>query len=219
MHVLPVINCPDAECAARKIAIIREFLPRGAFVHMDVTDGVWSAHATWNDPFGWARIGAMFALEAHLMVERPEEVADDWFTAGARRLVVHAETIDGAGLSRLLRLAGQHNGAIMLATAPGDDFAARITPFIERFGEHLAAFQVLAVHPGASGQRFDGADAIERVTFLRRAAPHATIEVDGGMNPETARLVKAAGADTVVSSSYLFESDDPRHAYEILTAV
>jgi ribulose-phosphate 3-epimerase len=219
MNVLPVINCPDRECAVRKIAILREFLPHGEFVHMDVTDGIWSAHRTWNDPLGWARVGGAFALEAHLMVERPEDVADDWFSAGARRLAVHAETIDGAALYRLLHLAERHKGEIMLATAPGDDFEAHIMPFIERFGERLTAFQVLAVHPGASGQHFDGKEAIARITFLRQAAPHATIEVDGGMNPETARLVKAAGADTVVSSSYLFNNGDPRRAYEAFVTI
>ena len=56
----------------------------------------------------------------------------------------------------------------------------------------------------------------EKIAFLREEMPNATIEVDGGMNPETALAVKAVGADTIVSASYIFDSADPKTAYETL---
>ncbi len=215
MNVIPVINCPDAACAAGKIAVLRKFLPPGALVHIDVTDGEFSDHPTWNDPSGWADLHSPFPPEVHLMVARPEEWADDWFTMGARRLVVHAETADFASVHRLLDLAARHHGEIMLSSVPASD-PELLGRYARRFGERLGAYQVLTVPPGAAGQRFGGDEAIERVAFLRRSAPHATIEVDGGMDPETARLVKIAGADTIVSASYIFGSDDPGKAYERL---
>lgn len=217
MRVIPVINCSDEACVKMHLATLKTFAPAGSFVHLDVTDGIFSTHATWNEPFAWAELRSPFIAEVHLMVERPEEYADDWFTAGAGRLVVHAETVDGAALRRLLDIAARHRGEIMLATMPGSD-PEMVAPFIGRFRESLTAFQVLAVHPGASGQRFEP-EALERITFLKRSAPHATIEVDGGMNPDTARLVKSAGADTIVSSSYLFGSDNPLKAYTQLQSI
>ena len=213
MNVIPVINCPDEACAREKFATLKRFLPAGSFVHADVTDGIWSAHPTLRDPSAWARLASPFALEAHLMVERPEEIADDWLTAGARRIIVQAETVDGAGVYRLLELAAQHRADLMLSTAPGTDLGS-LEPLIARFGDRIAAFQVLAVHPGAAGQRF-GEEALARIVSLRGAVPHAIIEVDGGIDPGTARLVKDAGADTIVSASYIFNGD-PEKAYETL---
>ncbi len=217
MEVIPVINCPDEACAAASFATLRTFLAPGSRVHADVTDGAFAAYPALNDPAAWGRLAPPFALEVHLMMERPEEVADDWFTAGAVRIVVHAETVDAAAVFRMLDLAERHHAELMIAFAPGTDLglAERLHA---RFGERIRAFQVLTVHPGAAGQPF-GMDAIERIISLRRLAPHATIEVDGGIDPRTAALVKAAGADTVVSASYIFKNKDPRRAYEELKAI
>lgn len=219
MNVIPVINCPDASCAAGKADIIKTFLPQGSFVHIDVTDGIFSAHPTWNDPFAAAKLFAPFLLEVHLMVTQPEEHADNWLTAGAKRLVIHMETVTPESLRQLLDLAEVHRADVMLSTGPGTDPETLLGPLLHRFGtERLNAFQVLAVPPGDAGQPF-GYEAIARTGFLRQTVPHATIEVDGGMDPATARLVKAAGADTIVSSHYLFGAADPKKAYEELCRI
>ena len=218
MNVIPVINCPDAACAGPKAATIKTFLEPGSFVHIDVEDGLFVARRTWNDPFASANLFAPFLIEAHLMVTQPEEHADNWFTAGARRLIVPMDAVNPETLRELLDLAEAHRAEIMLSTMPGAD-PESIGPFLKRFGsERLASFQVLAVPPGAAGQPFS-AEAVGRIGFLRQAVPHATIEVDGGMNPETVRLVKAAGADTIVSSSYIFNAADPKKAYEELVRI
>lgn len=214
MNVIPVINCPDASCAQKKLEIAKTFLPAGDPVHIDITDGIFSTHKTWSDPFAWAKLRSPFPLEVHLMVEQPEEHADDWFTAGARRLVVHAETVTHTSLRRLLDLADQRHGEIMLSSLPDAD-PELVESLAHGFGERVMAFQVLAVHPGAAGQTFMP-EVLEKIMVLRQAAPNATIEVDGGMDPEMARLVKAAGADTIVSASYIFGSADSGKVYEEL---
>ncbi len=217
MNVIPVINCPDEACARKKLAVAETFLRPGEFIHLDVTDGVFSTHKTWHDPFAWAGLKSPFPLEVHLMVEQPEDYADDWLSAGARRLVVHVETVTRASLHRLLDLADQRHGAIMLSSGP-DSEAEEMEPYIRKFDDRIAAFQVLAVPPGAAGQRFLPA-SLEKITALRQALPDATIEVDGGMNPSAARLVKLAGADTIVSASYIFGNGDPKAAYEELKKI
>jgi len=210
MDVIPSINCSDEQCVREKIDVLKKFLEPGAFVHCDVTDGVFSAHKTWGDPRMWMAIKSPFALEVHLMVEFPLEYADDWFSAGARRLVVHAETLEGGVLHGLREVADRHQGELMLTSkpeTPDDEFRMLIPQFTK--------FQVLAVAPGAAGQEFLPF-ALEKIRFLRELSPDATIEVDGGMNPETARLAKSAGADTVVSAHYLFDNADPKKAFEDL---
>jgi ribulose-phosphate 3-epimerase len=52
--------------------------------------------------------------------------------------------------------------------------------------------------------------------WIRKNAPHAIIEVDGGMNPEAARLAKVAGADIIVSATDIFGSKNPKEGYELL---
>ncbi|MDR3582266.1 MAG: hypothetical protein P4L67_03255 [Candidatus Pacebacteria bacterium] len=217
MNVIPVINCPDIGCVRKRLEMARTFLRPGDLLHLDVTDGAFAVHKTWSDPHAWAGLNAPFPLEVHLMVEQPEEHADDWFTAGARRLVVHIETVAPAGVRRLLDLADHHHGAIVLSSLPDTD-PEMFEPFIRRFGERITAFQVLAVPPGAAGQKFLPS-VLAKIMALRQMSPNATIEVDGGMDPATARLVKAAGADTVLSASYIFGSADPKKAYEELRKI
>jgi ribulose-phosphate 3-epimerase len=217
MNVIPSINCADIDCVQKKLTIAKTFLHAGGLVHLDVTDGVFSAHKTWGDPFAWAKLGSPFPLEVHLMVEQPEDHAEDWFVAGARRLIVHIETIAPADVRRLLDLAEQHHGEIAFSSMPDTD-QDMFVPIVQRFGERITALQVLAVTPGAVGQKFHPS-TLSKITALRQLSPNAIIEVDGGMNLETARLVKSAGADTIVSASYIFESADPKRAYEELCAI
>ncbi|HVM76688.1 MAG TPA: hypothetical protein VMU07_00870 [Candidatus Paceibacterota bacterium] len=213
MNVIPSINCASAEGAREKIEILKEFLPENEFVHLDVTDGVFSAHPTWNDPRGWAHLKAPFQLEVHLMVEFPLDLAEDWFAAGARRLVVHSETLTNEVMHHLFQTANRYRGELMLSSKPeatNDD----LEPFLTRF----AAFQVLSVNPGAAGQEFLPF-SLDKIRFLREAVPDATIEVDGGINRETAQLVKKAGADTLVSAKYIFDDKHPEAAYQTLRGI
>jgi ribulose-phosphate 3-epimerase len=217
MNVIPSINCADAACVQNKLAVAKTFLHAGDLVHIDVTDGVFSTHKTWGDPFAWTKLGSPFPLEVHLMVEQPEDHAENWFVAGARRLIVHIETVVPAEVRRLLDLAEQHHGEMMFSSMPDTD-PDMFVPIVQRFGERITAFQVLAVTPGAAGQKFHPS-TLSKITALRQLSPNATIEVDGGMNLETARLVKSAGADTIVSASYIFGSPDSKKAYEALRAI
>ncbi|MEK7499798.1 MAG: hypothetical protein AAB649_04295 [Patescibacteria group bacterium] len=88
----------------------------------------------------------------------------------------------------------------------------------ENLSLHLDAFkylQLLAVPPGKAGQVFDES-IIEKIKFLRAHAPNAIIEVDGGMNPETAKKCHEAGAHLFVSASFILNSSNPEEAYQTL---
>ena len=213
MDVIPSLNCNDLACVREKLEVLKQFLPTGEFVHLDVTDGVFSRHATWNNPESWIKLQSPYALEVHLMVEYPLDIAEDWLAVGARRLVVHEETITNELLHHLFQVVSRYRGELVLSSRPettNDD----LEPFVTRF----ARFQVLSVSPGAAGQEFLPF-TLNKIRFLREAVPDATIEVDGGMNPETARLVKTAGADTLVSANYIFRSEHPKAAYETLRKI
>jgi ribulose-phosphate 3-epimerase len=213
MKVIPVINCPDVECVQKKIAVAKTFLAEGDWLHLDVTDGSFATYQTWADSLEWGKLKSPFALEVHLMVEHPEEYVDDWLAAGARRLIVHTESLTPQSMHEILSTAARYHGEVMLSSKP-ESISEELTLYFRYF----AAFQVLAVQPGSAGQKFLPF-VTEKIRFLREELPDAIIEVDGGMNLETALQVKEAGADTIVSASYIFNAADPKKAYEELSAI
>jgi ribulose-phosphate 3-epimerase len=213
MNVIPVINCPDVDCVRKKIEIAKTFLQEGDLLHLDVTDGSFATHRTWADPLEWVTLKSPFGLEVHLMVDYPEQYIDNWLTAGARRLIVHAESLNAQSLHEILGAGRQRGAEIMLSSKPESDIED-----IEHYLKHFKSFQVLAVQPGPAGQTYLSF-IDDKIRFLREEFPNATIEVDGGMSPLTVWRVKELGADTIVSSSYIFDNADPKKAYEELKAI
>lgn len=101
----------------------------------------------------------------------------------------------------------------MLASNPETKLTA-YEPYLESVSEFL----VLAVHPGVSGQTFLPR-ALEKIAALRSRVPNGTIEVDGGVNAESARAAARAGADILVSDHFIFDHPNPKGAYEALTSI
>jgi ribulose-phosphate 3-epimerase len=213
MKVIPVINCQDVECVRNKIEVAKAFLAEGDLLHLDVADGSFATHKTWANPLEWVKLKSPFGVEVHLMVDHPEEYIDDWLAAGARRLIVHMESLNPQSMHEILGAAARYHVEVMLSSKPESD-ADDMAPYLR----HFNLFQVLAVQPGPSGQKFLPF-ITEKIRFLREELPDVTIEVDGGMDLESARLVKDVGADMIVSSSYIFGSADPKEAYKKLSAV
>ncbi len=213
MEVVPAINCNDLKCISERVNIAKKF---SRWVHLDVSDGKFTPSKTWNNPAEPSSLIfhlSSLNLEVHLMVTEPEKVAEEWLKAGAKRLIVHLETIDENSFEEIRKTAEKYNAELMLSLRP-ETSAENLRPYFEKTLE----FQILAVYPGPSGQKFLQL-VLEKVKFLRRELPDAKIEVDGGINLETARLCKEAGADIVVSASYIFGNSDPESAYRQLKIV
>jgi len=208
----------NAETFEDARAQFRKIIATGApMFHVDVVDGGFALSVTWGSPEELKKIFAehqnfpLPQFEVHLMVKNPEFAVPAWLKVGAKRVIVHVESMmDSESITDQAREAGAE---AMLAAKPETS--------IESLLEHkhkFRAFQILAVPPGRAGQEF-GKNMPEKIRALREGAPHATIEVDGGMNTETAALVKKAGADVIVSASHILENPDPKKAYEELLRV
>lgn len=212
MEIIPAINCLDFKTLGKLVREASQFLPAaGGWIHIDVVDGNFAKIVTWGSPNEFTSIKAVYPninFEIHLMVENPEEVVKSWFLSGAKRVIVHLETISSPDF--ILDIADQHSGEVMLSIAPGTPVDL-LLPYTNSF----RYFQILTVIPGFAGQMFK-VENLEKIRFLRQIAPDAKIEVDGGITPETARLVKIAGADIAASASYIFGSNNPKQAYEEL---
>lgn len=212
MQVIPAINCGDFKCVKEKLEKAAEF--GGEWVHLDVSDGKFTPVTNWNNP---AQIKTDLNIEVHLMVERPEDFVGDWLKAGAKRLIIHLESLNREEGSKTLDLildkCGGFEAEVMLAArpeTPAEDFF----PYLDL----IYYFQFLAVTPGPSGQEFDE-KILEKIQILRERAPEATIEVDGGLNPIIAEELKLLGVNIIASASYIWNSKIPEIAYEELQKI
>ncbi len=204
MQVVPAINAHSFHEARDLIDRAARFLSAGGWMHIDVADGSITPHMLWgnSDEFKSLKISAIKKLhcEVHLMTRDWQTRAVAWRAAGAERIIVPVEllTVEKCAVD-IMPSVGPHISADALQ------------PF---FGA-TRQFQILAVPPGSPGQNFQE-DALQKIAFVRARAPRATLEVDGGITPAIARRVKDAGADSVVSSSYIWQSADPEKAYQEL---
>lgn len=198
MEVIPAINEIYFRQVEEKIKIAESFVaPAGGWIHLDVVDGFFAPNVTWGNPRELKEIKTPLNIEVHLMVEKPESKIETWLKAGAKRLIVHVEAFSDP--SFILDKAKLYGADVMVAINPNTSIDT-MAPYLT----NINFFQVLAVDPGIAGQKFQE-KVLEKIKFLRERAPAAKIEVDGGINPETAKMVKDAGADMVASASYIFD--------------
>ncbi len=217
MQVALSINAKDAGEARSLFARATQIVPQGEWLHIDIGDGKYTPSPSWGDHFEFSKLlhsqsnTMNLRAEVHLMTYDWDRRIVPWLEAGARRIIVPAELIgEPAYFTELVARYG-------CEAMPSFAYDADLTG-IERRWRGFRAFQVLAVSPGESGQKFR-AGALKAITAVRAAFPNAILEVDGGITNKTAREAKAAGADIAVTSSYVWDDTVPRDAYEELAEI
>lgn len=213
MQVIPSINVSNFEEVEELVNKAKKFLPRTTgWLHFDIGDGAFSSIRTWDNVVEFKKLKlGLLKSEVHLMVEDPEVVAKSWLEAGANRLILHLEEV--RNLEIVLDLCQQYKADLMLAINP-ETIVENLLPYLDE----IKYFQILGVTPGKAGQEFQKG-VLEKIEFLREQAPSVKIEVDGGVDLETAKLIKVAGADTIVSATYVFNNINPKEAYNQLKAI
>lgn len=213
MTVIPSINCRDFETATRQIRKAEKFFEsEEGWIHIDVSDGKFTPAPSWGNPEELKSLELKLNVEVHLMIQESETVIESWLQVGVGRVIVHLQEMNNPTF--ILETCSRYGAEAMLAFDPSTSIESGVA-YLKNFD----SFQVLTVIPGASGQR-QHPGWIEKIESLREKSPTATIEVDGGMNPENAKLAKDAGVNILVSGKYIFfGSPDPRGAYEKLKAL
>jgi ribulose-phosphate 3-epimerase len=213
LPVIPAFNSPDFSTIESRFATLKNLHITHA--HVDVSDGKFSPASLFPSPGDasrFERFAKDFFIEAHLMVEDPRSFAESWIAAGARRVVMHVEKMPLKEFAEFFfAFKRRHPRAELGAALLPETDPEYAIPYIAICGYAL----VLAVPPGFSGQTFRE-HSLETIEEIRRAVPSAVIEVDGGLNAETAVRVKRAGASVLVSGSYLFDADNFAGRYRAL---
>lgn len=209
-HVAPSILSADLSHLADEV---KKVVDAGATViHFDVMDGAFVPPIT----VGPVVLGALrdalpdsVYLDVHLMIETPERQIEDFASAGADGITFHAEATPHA--HRVLQQIRDTDCRAGLAVCP----ATPATVF-EQVADLLDLALVMTVNPGWGGQSLIPA-TLEKVRQVRALlGPDAAIEVDGGVDVETAPMCAAAGASWFVAGSAVFGADDPAAAYQAI---
>jgi ribulose-phosphate 3-epimerase len=195
---------------------VREVLTAGArLIHVDVMDGHFVPPITVGPLIVAALADAVHdagaMLETHLMIERPERHAEEFVKAGADSITFHAEaTTHVAYTAGLIRDAGAGVG---LAINPGTPVGA-LAEVIDAIDLALC----MTVNPGWGGQPFI-AHSLEKLPRVRAlVGADVAVEVDGGIDPQTAPACRQAGANVFVAGSAIFSAPDPAEAYRAIAA-
>lgn len=174
------------------------------WIHVDVMDGRFVP----NISMGLVVVEALgkvtrLPLDVHLMIVEPEKFSADFVRAGASHVTLHAEATPHA--HRAVQQVKELGARAGLALNPATPLS-----FFEELLPDLDLALLMTVNPGFGGQRFIRASLgrLERLRQLRDSLnPNCLIEVDGGITPQTAPSLVAAGADVLVAGSAVFKGD------------
>lgn len=184
--------------------------------HLDVMDGVFVP----NISFGFPVMEAMARhaekpLDVHLMIVQPEKFIPQVKALGAKVMNVHYEAcIHLHRVVQQIKSEGMMAGVTLNPHTP--------VSVLEEIAPDLDLVMLMSVNPGFGGQKFIG-NAVDKTRRLRelldRRQSAALIEIDGGVNRETGRLLTEAGADVLVAGSAIFNAPDPQEEIRILRSL
>lgn len=181
-------------------------------IHIDVMDGVFVDNITIGIPVVAAlRKETEKTFDVHLMTVGPDRYVSRFRDAGADIITIHFES--GCDVSKTVDLIAASGAKPSLSVRPGTP-VEELFPYLDRLYMAL----IMTVEPGFGGQAFIP-ETLEKVRLLREEADRRgldlKIEVDGGINDTTAQPAVDAGADVIVSGSWLFGGDTARRVATI----
>lgn len=185
------------------------------YVHIDVMDG----HFVPNISIGVPVVKSIrkvtdAVFDCHLMISNPIDYIDAFIDAGADLISFHVES--NSDISETIKKITSANKKAALVVKPGTSIES-VYPYLE----DISMVLIMTVEPGFGGQSFIS-EMLPKIKTLRqeieRRGLDTDIQVDGGVDSETALACKEAGANVLVAGSYIFKSADVKEAINVLKA-
>ena len=180
-------------------------------LHVDVMDGNFVPNLTIGMPVVKSiKPKAKIPLDVHLMIDKPERYVEEFIKSGSDYLTIHVEaTEDVEGCLKKIKFLGAKPG---ITLRPGTALKS-----IEKYLPLVDLVLVMAVEPGFGGQSFmaDQLDKVKELVQMRKNNPTKfLIEIDGGVNVDTAKLCWQAGCDILVAGSAVFKGAKTTENYK-----
>lgn len=211
MIVSPSLLSADFGYLAKELEMLDK--SEAEYLHIDVMDGVFVPNISFAFPVMKCidRLSDKI-LDVHLMIVEPHKYIDEVKKCGGDIMTVHYEACTHIHRTiQQIKDAGMKAG---VALNPGTPVC-----LLSEVIADLDMVCIMSVNPGYSGQKFIE-NAVNKVReakeLIAKKGSKALIQVDGGINVETGKLVAGAGADIVVAGSYVFSSPDPIEAVRLL---
>jgi len=204
VRIAPSLLSADFAQLDRQIALVEQ---AGAdLLHLDIMDG----HFVPNLSFGVPVVASVarctpLPLDVHLMISEPGRYAAAFVKAGASGITFHIEVVERAPeIVKCIRDLGVRVGVALNPDTPADT--------IHEIISEVDLVLVMTVQPGFGGQRFRQ-DCMAKVrSIAEQLGPAQWLEVDGGIDADTAAIACAAGADTFVAGNAIYGAADPAEA-------
>lgn len=183
------------------------------WIHYDVMDGLFVPNITFGEPFLKSISKKIhIPVDVHLMIVDPIRVIDNFADLGSDLITFHFEAAeDSQAVINKIHSRGIKAGISIKPQTP----VSEILPYIES----VEMILVMTVNPGFGGQTFitETLDKVREVrSIIDKSEKNIYLQVDGGVNAQTAVDCRNAGADVLVSGSYLFNTDNMRYAADLL---
>ncbi len=175
-------------------------------LHLDVMDGVFVPNISFGFPvMKYVQKACNKPLDVHLMIVEPQKFVNEVKDCGAEIMNVHYEVCPHLNrVVQQIKNAGMKAGVTLNPATP--------VCMLQDIVADVDLVLLMSVNPGFGGQKFIG-NTLNKVEELRelitKRNSKALIEVDGGVNLETGKLLKEAGADMLVAGNFVFKSEDP----------
>ena len=198
--ISPSILSADFANLERDIKLVEK---AGAdWLHVDVMDGHFVPNISIGVPVVKSiRKVTALPLDVHLMIENPEKYVKAFVEAGADILTFHYEAV--SDVKNIIDLIKSFNVKTGMSIKPATSYDV-VLPYLNS----LDLVLVMTVEPGFGGQEFM-ADSAKKISQIKKSAPDSLIiQVDGGINEQTARICTGYGANSLVAGNYIYKSAD-----------
>ena len=227
VEIIPAILPEDFSDLEEKLSLVSGRVP---MVHVDITNSTLTSKSNWpysGDQTDFLKIvneveGFPFweetSFEAHLMVNNPKEIIEDWILAGAERLVIHVESFESdSELSRTLDILKNRFDKDTTYLGIEVGLAVNMNTSLEKVYPHVLEADFIHLMSideiGEQGEKFDK-KIFERIKELKEKFPETIIAVDGGINLENAPELIEAGVNRLIIGSAIFDTENPEESLE-----